>query len=189
MNASKRMIPLLCACLTSSVVAASYDFNGTTVDVDDWFGTGANESLIVLDWNDTNGPYTTESHAWGYRWSGTTTIKDALLAIEAATSLSIEYAFGGGFVNHADYADGIDTHTTAGYAGWVWVGSTSDGGLNYTLNGGGVDVELLEHHTIEAINWNPGDWTGDNFTLPVPEPGMAMLLFPAALVLLRRARR
>lgn len=181
---------LLSVGMSTTVLAAHYDFNGTLIEIDGWFGTGANESVVVIDWNDTNGPYVTESHAWGYRWDGSATVKDALLAIEAGGSLSLEFAFGGGFLNHAWYDDGIDTHTTDGYAGWVWSGSTADGGETLVLNGGGLDVEPLQHHVIEAINWNPGLWTGDNFTIPVPEPAAGLILMLAATVVLcvRRQR-
>jgi hypothetical protein len=178
------------ACLSTTVLAAPYDFNGTPVEIDDWFGSGTSESVIVIDWNQTNGPYVTEAHAWGYRWDSPTSVKNALLAIEAGSALTMEYAFGGGFINNAWYNDGIDNHTTDGYAGWVWTGSTADGGGTVVLNGDGVDVELLEHNVIEAINWNPGDWTGANFTIPVPEPATGLLLMlPMAVVLLRRRRR
>lgn len=190
MDGRTLLISLATACLSTTALAAPYDFDGTWVEVDEWYGSGANESIIVIDWNETNGPYATEAHAWGYRWDGPTTIKDALLVIEASSTLTVEYAFGGGFVNNAWYDDGVDHHATDGYAGWVWVGSTADGGDTLVLNGGGVHVEPLEHHVIEAINWNPGDWTGANFTIPAPEPATSLMLtFPAVIVLLRVRRK
>lgn len=169
--------------------AALYNLNNHWVEVDYWAGVGPNETIVVVDWNDTHGPYLTESHAWGYRWSGDQTVKDALEAIELAGALDMEYGYGGGFVLHADYFDpSIDTdnHRTTDYEGWCWSGSTTDGGLNWEGSGGGLDTEPLAHNQIEGLNWNPGDWTGDNLTIPVPEPATITLVALGGMFLRRR---
>jgi len=173
-----------------AVGAAPYNFNGHWVEVDYWAGSGANETALVIDWNGTNGPYISEAHAWGYRWSGAGYVSGALAAISAAGGLNVTVGHGGGFVNDALYndADG-DNHTSAGYTGWWWAGETSDGGQTWTGNLLGVDQEPLGQGKIEGMNMDSGAWTPDTLTIPVPEPAtVALLVLGAGAVLARRRR-
>jgi len=172
-----------------AVHAMPYNLNGTWIEVDAWAADGSpsptNETVVIIDWNDTNGPYLSESHAWGYRWSGTKHVLDALNAIAAAGALDVQFGYGGGFLLNAYYDDpAIDTdhHTTAGYDGWCWSAGSADGGRTWELNAGGADTEILAHNQIEAFNFNPGSWTGDNLSIPVPEPATAVLLLLAMTV-------
>jgi hypothetical protein len=103
--------------------------------------------------------------------------------------LDVQFGYGGGFVIHANYSDqSIDTdeHRTTDYSGWVYAASSADGGQTWEDAGGGVDTEPLGDGQIEALNWNPGDWTFDNFDIPVPEPCSASLLMIGAALTLRR---
>ena len=169
----------------SAAQASLYSIQGGTVEVDYWAGSGSNESIIVIDWNQTNGPYNTESHAWGYRWDGTAYVSDALDAIDAAGALDMDFGYGGGFVNDAYYNEasqgiGTDNHTSAGYTGWWALGDTMDFGATWTMNGGGVTAELLANGKIEGLNMDSGSWTLDTLTIPeaapVPIPGAVWLL-------------
>jgi len=184
---------LLALTLGTSANASVYNFDGKLYNVDYWAGSGANETLIVVDWNDTNGPYVTESHAFGYRWDGSAFLTDAIAAINLAGGLDLDDSgFGGGFVTIGTYNDGVDNHTNAGHSGWVWLADTTDHGVTYNQNGGGTDVEVLGNLKVEVININlTGVFTGDNATLPiVPEPTSAMLLLGSGgLMLLRRKAR
>lgn len=169
--------------MTTDADATLYDFNGLQVEVDYWADDGStdpvNETLLVIDWNGTNGPYLTESHAWGYRWSGAGTVKEAIEAIDSAGALNVVLGSGGAFVSSASYFDaGIDAddHVTAQPNDWAWLASSGDNGLTWDSNGGGVDVEPLGDGLIEAINFNTQDWTGDNLNIPVPEPVSCVLL-------------
>ncbi|NOZ39015.1 MAG: hypothetical protein GXP24_02160 [Planctomycetes bacterium] len=48
-------------------------------DIQFWVGSGANRAAMVIDWDDTSA--TDESLVWGYRWDGTATGEDMLLAV------------------------------------------------------------------------------------------------------------
>jgi hypothetical protein len=73
---------------TASAQAAALVYNVN--DVQFWVGSGPNEAVIILDWQDGKhlpGDPAGQAIAWGYRWSGTQgtpTDYDALLAIDAA---------------------------------------------------------------------------------------------------------
>lgn len=53
----------------------------TNADIDFWVGSGQNEAVLVLDWNNTLTP---TSLAWGYRFDGPATGEDMLRAVAAA---------------------------------------------------------------------------------------------------------
>ncbi|MBU0637844.1 MAG: hypothetical protein KKB50_03190 [Planctomycetes bacterium] len=170
--------------------AAPYNLNGYWVDVDYWAGSGASETIVVIDWNQTNGPYDTEAHAWGYRWDGDQYVSDAITAICAAGPLEVTTNYGGAFLDHAFYFDpqiDDDQHTSDGWAGWWWAGDTLDGGQTWNLNAGGITEKLLGDGRIEGFNMDAGNWTSDTLTIPVPEPStLATLLACAALAARRR---
>ena len=164
------------------VLVISADLNGYTMQgldiiVDYWAGSGSNETIIVIDWNVINGPYSTESHAWGFRWEGDAYVSDALSAIDAAGALDITTQYDGGFLGDAYYNNLLidsDNHTSEGYTGWWWTGGTTDGGANWNANADGINVTTLASGRIEGFNlvhdydeWLVGDAT---LTIPVPEP-------------------
>jgi len=166
-----------------------YNLDGQWVEVDYWAGAGPNETIVVIDWNNTNGPYTTESHAWGYRWSGIKYLSDAVTDICAAGALNVTTTSGGAFLADAFYYDPLldaDNHTSAGYTGWWWAGETTDGGASWTANPGGITTEILGHGKIEGLNMDAGNWTSDTLTVPVPEPGSLFLLLAGGVLWSRR---
>ncbi len=189
-----RSVSVLIAVLAMSCMAHAtpYNLNGTWVEVDYWAGSGPSETIVVIDWNDTNGPYITESHAWGYRWSGTKYVSDAVTAICDAGALIVTTSYGGAFVDDAFYHDAsIDTddHTSAGYSGWWWLGSSADGGQTWDGNAGTITSEVLVHNQIEGCNMDSGAWTSATLTIPVPEPAAALLLALGGLLSLRGLRQ
>lgn len=72
--------------LASALVAGSFTFSwsadaATMDDVQFWTGTGSKQAALVVDWNDGK---SSESIAWGFRWEGTATGTDMLLAVVTA---------------------------------------------------------------------------------------------------------
>jgi len=178
---------------TGSADAAPYNLSGHWVEVDYWAGSGASETIVVIDWNMTNGPYVTEAHGWGYRWEDTAYVSDALAAIDTAGALNLVYGYQGGFLLHAFYSDPDgDLHNTQSpndYAGWWWMGDTTDGGLTWIESQVGIKDKTLAHGRIEGLNMDSGAWTGATLTIPVPEPATIGLLAAGAGAILLRLRR
>jgi len=168
--------------LASPALAAPYLLEGHWVEVDYWAGAGASETVLVIDWNQTNGPYVSEAHAWGYRWDGDATLADALAAVAAAGPLEVVTGYGGGFLLDAFYADADgDQHTSDGFSGWWWIGESADGGATWTANAAGIDQKTLAPGRLEGFNMDSGAWTSATLTVPVPEPATCALV-AAALV-------
>lgn len=59
------------------------NWNGLTVPVEFWTGTGSNSALCVVDFMGTGNDV---RYAFGYRWDGTAYTSDMLLAIDAAST-------------------------------------------------------------------------------------------------------
>jgi hypothetical protein len=105
-------------------------------DIQFWVGSGANESALVINFNDGS---SRPSFAWGFRWDGIATGAEMVAAIAAAdTNLSI--LFGGTiesgfFLTSVTYFDGFETHSaTSGnfiddfnYWSYSVVGGTAGG--------------------------------------------------------------
>ena len=171
--------------------AGAYLIQGLDLNIDYWAGAGAYESVIVIDWNNTNGPYQSEFHCFGFRWDDPQiTVKDALTALEAAGPLAISFAYGGGVICDIVYdqsaVDG-DYHTAGDdYFGWWWAGHTDDGGQTWLANSTGVDGKRLQNGRIEGLNLDGTNWTSESLT--IPEPGTLLLLLSGA-ALLGRSRQ
>lgn len=141
------------ACAVALVVGSGIMASGaviaTSVDLDFIVGSGSNLSVLVVDFND--GP--DSSFAWGYRWDGSATGEDLLVAITGADSnLTFDST---SFVNEITYFDGSESYSQTGDfvgAGVTW-GSYLAGGRadffdevtfqlagNASILGGGVTL-------------------------------------------------
>ncbi|BBO86532.1 hypothetical protein DSCO28_70980 [Desulfosarcina ovata subsp. sediminis] len=80
--------------------ASAYNFNGAWIDVEAWVGEGANETILVVDWNriDTGEDTISESHAFGFRWDGTAYESDMLDAFDTSGILTVTTGYGGAFI-------------------------------------------------------------------------------------------
>jgi hypothetical protein len=176
--------------------AAPYYFNDDWVEVDYWAGTGANEAIIVIDWNNTNGPYDTESHAWGFKWDGTKKIVDALTALDSAGALNIATGYGGAFLNDAYYNEatqgiGTDNHTSAGYTGWWAIAECFDG-INWALSGGiggNLTNDKYFGHNVDSGAWTVATLDTPFTSAPVPVPAAFWLLGSGIIGLVGLRRR
>jgi len=191
-----RNLVCLMIVLAVSAAAKGYTMQGLDIVVDYWAGAGSNETIVVVDWNLTNGSYATESHAWGFRWAGTAYVSDALAAIDTAGALDIATLYGGDFVGDAFYYNpsiDSDNHTSAGYSGWWWVGDTINGGVTWDATAAGITSEILGNGKIEGLNsvTNYDEWLtgGTTLTIPVPEPcALTILAIGGLLVGMRKEK-
>ncbi len=157
------LIVVLCAFTTlSSHAQLVSNFS----DVTYWVGSGANESVMIIDWNDGNQP---ASYIWGYRWdydssgnapAGIDMLKD--IAADDPRLLTV-LLFGDTFVFGLGYdTNGNGSSFTFGTPGvGTETGSASDpadrykegfyenGFWSYSLYGGDID------YTIYDQNFNP----------------------------------
>jgi len=143
-----------------------YDFNGFGVDVEDWVGSGANETILVVDWNkldqEANGQdIVSESHAFGFRWDDEAYESDMLTAFNDAGILVVETGYGGAFVNNISYWDAEDNEVHSHIESGSWnLASTSDpsaewgtwGDSEWDFNTAGITEELLADGQFEGIN-------------------------------------
>jgi len=116
----------------------------TESDIEFWIGSGSNQAIFVIDWNDSTSQ---ESFAWGFRFDGTTTGEEALNSITAAdNNLSVNMA--GGFINDLIYLEHSGLGGNPNY--WsTWSGTNSS---DWIMNMGLSTV----------INNN--DWFGCSYT-------------------------
>ncbi len=80
-------------------IAAYEPFRFTASDVTFWIGSGANEAVLIVDFQDGSG---TSSYAWGFRFDGTTT-GEAMLNAVADADPNFALVVGGGFLNDITY--------------------------------------------------------------------------------------
>lgn len=193
----KILVGLSILALSSTAHAAAYDFNGTWVDVEAWVGSGANETILVVDWNKLdNGEATvSESHAFGYRWDGTAYESDMLAAFNDAGILAVTTGYGGAFIYNIGYVDTDDNEVHMHIEEGSWnLASTSDpnavwgtwGNSEWDFNTAGIDAELLvdgQYEGINAIMWfgTMPAYADDQLDIPlaaapVPVPAAAWLL-------------
>ncbi|HOC55547.1 MAG TPA: PEP-CTERM sorting domain-containing protein [Verrucomicrobiota bacterium] len=203
------------SCCAVPALAAPYYFQSASgqnawIEVDGWAGAGANETILVVDWNFMGGPYQTESHAFGFRWDGTAYESDMLDAFNDAAIFDVTSGYGGAFLYNIAYNDGTDAHLHTEEGGWN-PGSTANpyaewGAMSpdwtklgeWDANQAAYDAELLQDGYLEGINavfWYgeyPLGQTFDDYPLDVPfaiipEPSaLALCTLGGGLFLLRR---
>ncbi|MHC4926659.1 MAG: PEP-CTERM sorting domain-containing protein [Planctomycetota bacterium] len=89
----------------------------TFEDIDVWVGQGQNEAALVVDWNDGESELV---KVWGYRWDGTATGEDMLMAVcQADTQLYVMGVYdqgldgiGFGGIGYDKDVDGFDITKT-----------------------------------------------------------------------------
>ena len=136
----KTLTVLSFAILFANNLLAQFSFD----DVVFWIGTGSNQAMLVVDFNDGN---TDECYAWGYRFEGTKTGEDMLSDIAAAdTSFIIDIT--GGFLNSISYQGHEGLPGAPDY--WMTFSGTS---LSDWAMNAGISTELSDN-----------DWFGCSYT-------------------------
>jgi len=108
------------ATMASAAMGSSYTMDGKTVDLESWTGSGASETILVLDYNDVetnsgNGGTGNAAYYFGYRWDGSTkTVWDMMADIETSETTLV--------------FDKVDYDPSPGYNYFVngWAYSTDD---------------------------------------------------------------
>ncbi len=103
-------------------ISASATINFSTSDIQYWVGTGSNQAVVVIGWDD-NPSGSNFALAWGVRWNGSCTAVNMLDTI-ATYDTRVAYAISSGYVTSIGYNDG------------TLVSGSSDSYWCYTLNGG-----------------------------------------------------
>ena len=103
-------------------ISASATINFSASDIQYWVGTGSNQAVVVIGWDD-NPSGSNFALAWGVRWNGSCTAVNMLDTI-ATYDTRVAYAISSGYVTSIGYNDG------------TLVSGSSDSYWCYTLNGG-----------------------------------------------------
>ena len=157
--------------------AAIYNHNGYLVDVDYWSGSGSNEAVVVVDFHATGG----DSYAFGFKWDGSATGYDALVAIDAAGALDFEATPYGDM----DYfIDNFHYNSESGNPGYYWQYFTSTDGSAWTSSWVGMSSRTLTNGDWDG--WYNGFDPGVSPTTPIPEPMTIVSLGLGGLLLRRR---
>ncbi len=96
--------------------AGTVTYDWMLVDIQESFGSGANETMLVVDWKSG----TTPSYAWLYNWSDpATTMDDALRQVATSEPSVFQYSAPEDFVVELNYFDGTKQHI-GNTQGWIW---------------------------------------------------------------------
>lgn len=165
-------------------------------------GQGVNSSFVVIDFGFFGG----EAYLFEYRYDGSATSEDMLLALDAQTDLTVRrqfFDFGSG---PSIYIDGFEFKTNQqvpsfeGSAGESWGFWTVDDPINHPASYSSPPVGPTDRQLTDGSidGWSLNVSNFNSLGLPatstppaaVPEPATAIaILAPAGLTLVRRRRR
>lgn len=147
---TRTIVARLCAVVALTLALSGANANAIVTSLSDitfWVGSGNNTAGLVVDFHDGSAR---QSFAWGYRWDGTASGADMILAITTADPGLSMVAFGTGasdfFLTEISFLDGMDLHTQtsgsfatypADYSSWgYYIAGGSAGGAG--VSGGGL---------------------------------------------------
>ena len=155
--------------LLMGIGAPAWAIPFSAVDTQGTVGTagGASQAMVVIDWD-------TDSFAWLFEWNGPATYADAYDAILAAEGGNFSWSQAA-FVLDMSYTTGGQTYST-GSPGWLSFWSSTDGSSWSTTNLGVYDEPMVNGGWAGAQANLPEIWPGSAPTVPIPEPGTALLM-------------
>jgi len=185
--------------------------DGREIDVEYWAGTGANQSVLIVDFRQGADDY----FAFGYEWdtADAPTAADMVIALDAAGALDVDmtdYGPGLGFsVDRIRYDDGSGLMQTGDYPAYMIdgeAGDPSEEGLDWLLPIFGVSSRELVNasfdgfvHAVFPDDYEGWDYAGPEPRIPlvesgdgpdvIPEPATIALVGLGALGLLRKRKR
>lgn len=165
---------------------------GGYLDVDYFVGAGAKTSYFVVDFAGNGG----DTHAFGFRYNGSPTAADALLALESQPggldTTTSDFGFGL-FISKLAYqgdADAPDYSVDGRFWGYS-LGVYSAETVSWSDSAVGISDRVLEDNSFEGLtafdDFNP--LVRPRLPIAVPEPASAMLLLVGAAGLLNWSRR
>lgn len=173
-------VSLIALALSTMVSAYTID----DVDIEYWAGdSGSNESAVVISFGQD------DNYAFGFKWDGSKTSYDALLAIDTAGSFEMVSHYDSGYQSYF-----IDSMSYAGITKNSYELSffTSDDGLTWASSPVGVSDNTLANGDFDG--WATGAWVqGESgwyfdgtVTTPVPEPITIAMLGLGALLMRKK---
>ena len=79
--------------------SASKDITFSASDIQFWCGTGSNQALVLIGWDDSTPAV---AYAWGVRWNGNAVAIDLIDSI-ATHDPNFSYQYGGGLISNVEY--------------------------------------------------------------------------------------
>lgn len=173
MTVRKMIAAMAPAMLLAGVAAHAYSFND--VNIEQWVGSGSKSAVVVVDF----GP---ASYAFGVRWDGTMSGRQALEAIDQATTLTAEFgeSWGGtNLISYNGYSNYSDTDTYDPTV-WWWEYWNSTDGETWNSSWVSSGSRMLTDGAWDGWGWSP-PWPAQGNppatpTSAVPEPSSIVAL-------------
>jgi hypothetical protein len=159
-----RSVFTLLAVLSYAVLSAF-----SVSDVDYWIGSGENQAVVVIDWQDSKSP---QSIAWGYRWNGQASGQDLMTAVvnadqrlsgnvDAIVSTLYYDLDNNGILDENDHNINYNNYPNSYWSYYVKESETE----NWSYSNNGISGRILQNGSWDAWVFVE-DWTGNN-----PPPG------------------
>ncbi len=187
------------ALVSSFAFAAALGSAFSASDVSYWVGSGSNQAVFVVDYNDGFNPH---SYAWGYRWDGSATGADMLNAIDADDSGLFMGLSGSGataFLDSSTYDANHDStinHIGGSWpSGWWAYFTKDDETTTWASSWIGMGERQLVNGSwdgwsyVVGTGWDSFPPTEPTAAQAVPEPLTMVGLGIGALGLIARKRR
>ncbi|MEM6392825.1 MAG: PEP-CTERM sorting domain-containing protein [Planctomycetota bacterium] len=146
---------------------------------------GTNTAYMVIDFEETGG----ESYGFGYRYDGSVTAEDLIVAVVAEGALDWDFGTSGGFgtfINNFFYEGEVGNPSSF----WRYeqgVLNLAGDAVDWTTSGVGISSAVLSDG--DFVGWyNSFADSSVKPALPIPEPASSAVVLGLAGLMLRRRR-